>query len=180
MPTIFKTFLSTVAVGRIRIAILAFFPLLLITTGLYSLLITFPAIADAAATLDSHDDFQAALDGFQEEYGFPGATAAYVLRDGTTGVVATGLADVEDGTLMTVRSRMLAASIGKTFVGATALALAREGVLELDAPVSRWLGDRHWFTRLPNHAAMTVRHLLNHSSGLPDHVHLKSFDLCGR
>ena len=65
--------------------------------------------------------------------------------------------------------------IGKTFVGATALALAREGVLELDAPVSRWLGDRQWFTRLPNHAAMTVRHLLNHSSGLPDHVHLESF-----
>jgi D-alanyl-D-alanine carboxypeptidase len=175
MPTIFKTSLSTVAGGRIRIAILAFFPLLLISTGLYPLLITFPAIADAAATFDSHEDFQAALDGFQEEYGFPGATVAYVLRDGTTGVFATGLADVEDGTLMTVRSRMLAASIGKTFVGTTALALAREGVLELDAPVSQWLGDRQWFTRLPNHAVMTVRHLLNHSSGLPDHVHLESF-----
>jgi D-alanyl-D-alanine carboxypeptidase len=98
-----------------------------------------------------------------------------VLRDGTTGVAVTGRADIEDGTLMTVRSRMLSASIGKTFVGATALALAREGALELDTPVSRWLGDRQWFTRLPNHAAMTVRHLLNQSSGLPDHVHLESF-----
>ncbi|MEA1989211.1 MAG: serine hydrolase domain-containing protein [Pseudomonadota bacterium] len=175
MPKTFKRILSTLAGVRLRIAILSFFSLLLISTGLYSLLITFPALADAAATLDFHEDFQAALDGFQEEYGFPGATAAYVLRDGTTGVVATGLADVEDGTLMTVRSRMLTASIGKTFVGATVLALAREGVLDLDAPVSRWLGDRQWFARLPNHAAMTIRHLLNHTSGLPDHVHLESF-----
>ncbi|MGB5986602.1 MAG: serine hydrolase domain-containing protein [Desulfobacterales bacterium] len=175
MPTIFKTILSNFTGARIRVVILVFFPLLLISTGFYSLLITYPAIADSVATSDPNKDFQAALDGFQERYGFPGATAAYVLRDGTTGVAATGLADVEDGTLMTVRSRMLSASIGKTFVGATALALAREGVLDLDAPVSRWLGDRQWFVRLPNHATMTVRHLLNHSSGLPDHVHLESF-----
>lgn len=175
MPTIFKTILSTFARARIRIVILAFFPLLLIPTGLYSLVITDPAIADTTASSDLPEDFQAALDAFQRKYGFPGATAAYVLRDGTTGVAVTGLADVEDGTLMTVRSRMLSASIGKTFVGATALALAREGVLELDAPVSQWLGDRKWFARLPNHEAMTLRHLLNHSSGLPDHVHLESF-----
>lgn len=175
MPTIFKTILRNFVGARIRIAILAFFPILLVSTGLYSVMITYPAIADTAAPSDLPEDFQAALDAFQKKHGFPGATAAYVLRDGTTGVTATGLADVEDGTLMTVQSRMLSASIGKTFVGATALALAREGVLDLDAPVSRWLGDRQWFTRLPNHAVMTVRHLLNHSSGLPDHVHLECF-----
>lgn len=175
MLTICKTILCNFAGGRIRIAILAFFPILLIPIGCYSPVITCPAIADTAALSNLPEDFQAALDAFQKKYGFPGATAAYVLRDGTAGVASTGLADVEDGTLMTVRSRMLSASIGKTFVGATALALAREGVLELDAPVSRWLGDRQWFTRLPNHAAMTLRHLLNHSSGLPDHVHLESF-----
>ncbi len=76
---------------------------------------------------------------------------------------------------MTVHSRMLAASIGKTFVGATVVALSLEGVLDLDIPVSRWLGDRRWFSRLPNHNAITLRHLLTHSSGLPDHVHLESF-----
>lgn len=175
MPTIGKTILSNLAGACIRIAILAFFPLLLIPIGFYSIVITSPAIADAVATSDLHEDFQAALDAFQKKYDFPGATAAYVLRDGTTGVAATGLADVENDTLMTVRSRMLSASIGKTFVGATAVALARESVLELDTPVSRWLGDRQWFARLPNHDTIILRHLLNHSSGLPDHVHLDSF-----
>ena len=108
VPTIFKTLLSTVAEGRIRIAILAFFPVLLISAGLYSLLTAFPPIADAGATFDPHEDFQAALYAFQEEYGFPGATAAYVLRDGTIGGAGnrTGRC-CEDGTPLTVRSLKL-------------------------------------------------------------------------
>ncbi len=151
---------------RIRMDAWVFLVLLLITAGLY------PSFA-APSTLP--EDFQAALDALQQVYGFPGATAAYVLRDGTTAAAATGLADVEAGTPMTVESRMLSASIGKTLVGATVVALAHEGALELDVPVARWLGDRQWFEHLPNGDVMTLRHLLNHSSGLPDHVYLESF-----
>jgi D-alanyl-D-alanine carboxypeptidase len=76
---------------------------------------------------------------------------------------------------MTVDTPMLAASIGKTFVGATVIALAREGRLDLDAPLSCWLGERDWFERLPNHAAISLRNLLNHRSGLPDHVYTAQF-----
>jgi len=151
---------------RIRMIIPALLVLLLITGWLYSSSAETPALSE---------DLQAALDAFQQEYGFPGATAAYVLRDGTRAVAATGLADIENGTPMTVQSRMLAGSIGKTFVGATVVALAREGVLELNVPIARWLGGRQWFDRLPNHDVITLRQLLNHSSGLPDHVHLESF-----
>lgn len=120
-------------------------------------------------------EFQSALDEFQRTYGFPGATAAFVLENGTAFVAASGLADVEEERPMTVQSRMLAASIGKTFAGAAAVALARENMLDLDAPLSRWLGDQPWFSRLPNHDAITLRHLLTHRSGLADHVHLASF-----
>ncbi len=148
---------------------------LLIPIGLYSLMIIYPPVAEAAATSEYMDGFQAALDAFQKKYDFPGATAAYVLKDGTTHVAATGLADKEAGKPMAVDSRMLAASIGKSFVGATAVALAQEHVLDLDVPLSRWLGDRSWFVRLPNHKTITLRHLLTHQSGLADHVHLKPF-----
>lgn len=161
-----RTVSKNLAGGRIWMSAWVFLALLLITAGLY------PSFA---ATSSLPEDFQTALDALKQEYGFPGATAAYVLRDGTTAVVATGLADVEAGTPMMVESRMLSASIGKTFVGATVVALAHEGALELDVPVARWLGDRQWFERLPNGDVMTLRHLLNHSSGLPDHVHLESF-----
>lgn len=119
--------------------------------------------------------FQRELDALHDEYSFPGATAAYILADGTVGVAATGLSDVEARTPMKAESRMLAASIGKSFVAATVLALAQEGRLRLDDPISRWLGDRPWFPRLPNHTTITLRHLLTHSAGLPDHAHMEEF-----
>lgn len=130
-----------------------------------------PSVAQAGLA----EQFQATLDGLRAEHGFPGATASYVLADGSTGVAAMGFADLERHTAMTAHSRMLAASIGKTFVGATTLALAREGRLDLDAPLSLHLSGRPWFTRLPNHASITLRHLLNHTSGLTDHVHATAF-----
>ena len=121
------------------------------------------------------EQFQSELETLHEQYRFPGATAAYILPDRTVEVVATGLADVEFEIPMMPQSRMLAASIGKTFVGATVLALAQEGVLNIDDPISKWLGDRPWFSRLPNHDMITLRQLLTHSSGIANHVDVERF-----
>jgi len=132
-------------------------------------------LASAPEPLPLSQRFQAELEALHAELQFPGATAAYVLPDGTTGVAATGLADVESGQAMTPQSRMLAASIGKTFVGAEVLALAQEGKLGLDDAVSGWLSDRPWYSRLPNGGQITVRHLLTHTAGLHDHVYEEAF-----
>jgi len=70
---------------------------------------------------------------------------------------------------------MLAASIGKSFAAMAALSLESDGVLSRSDLVSWHLGDRDWFTRLPNHATMAMGDLLRHTSGLPDHVHLQGF-----
>jgi len=123
----------------------------------------------------TNSHFQGALNLMQKRYGFPGATAAYAWDDGRKGAAAAGMADEEAATPMTTESRMLAASIGKMFVGAVAVSLIHDGVLEPDIPVSKWLGSRDWFTRLPNHEEITLRHLLTHRSGLPNHVYMESF-----
>lgn len=135
-----------------------------------SLALAGPARADLP-----QDRLRGLLDSFQEDYGFPGVTAAIALPDGSVVTAATGVADAEADTPMTSDSRMLAASIGKSFVAMTALSLESDGVLSRSDLVSRHLGDREWFTRLPNHATLTVSDLLRHTSGLPDHVHLQSF-----
>ena len=57
------------------------------------------------------EQLQAELDAFHEKYGFPGATAACILPDGSNEVVAVGAADVEREIPMTPESRMLAASM---------------------------------------------------------------------
>lgn len=101
---------------------------------------------------------------------FPGVTAAYVLPDGRHGEVAVGFSDTEAKTPMKPSDRMFAGSIGKTWVAARALQLVGEGRLDLDAPLSKYLGHKSYFERIPNAKALTVRHLMAHTSGIREHV----------
>jgi D-alanyl-D-alanine carboxypeptidase len=121
------------------------------------------------------DALQAELDALRAEHGFPGATVGWIGAEGTVQTRTTGWSDPDARAPMTPDSRMLAASIGKSFVAAAVLALQADGALDLSEPLSVWLGDRPWFGRLPNHEALTLRHLLTHSGGLPDHVDLPAF-----
>ena len=123
------------------------------------------------ATAALVEAFQAELDAAwaqaqETDENFPGATAAFILPDGRVFGFATGLSDVDDEIPMTPDLRMGSGSIGKTYVAAVALQLAMNGELDLDAPISTWLGDEEWFPRVPNHADLTVRNLLNHSAGM--------------
>lgn len=115
------------------------------------------------------------LENLQSLYGFPGATAAFVLSDGTFGEVACGLADIETKEPMTTHARMLVASIGKSFVAAVILSLAKDGLLSLEDLLSDRLGGCAWYSHLPNARSITICHLLTHSSGLPDHLNTKKF-----
>ncbi|MFL5386969.1 MAG: serine hydrolase domain-containing protein [Longimicrobiaceae bacterium] len=108
---------------------------------------------------------QAKLDSLHAAGHFPGATVGVTLPGGRTLGLSTGLAD-SSGIAMRPRDRMLAGSVGKTFVAAVALQLVQEGKLGLDQPISTWLGAEPWFGRLPNGRAVTVRMLMNHTSGL--------------
>jgi len=56
--------------------------------------------------------------------------------------------------------------VGKTFFAALALRLIEQGRLNLNAPISTYLGTKPWFSRLPNAKDITVRMLMTHTSGL--------------
>lgn len=109
----------------------------------------------------------------QEEYpNVPGFALTLQLDDGRMISAATGMADPE-GTPMTSRTPVRIASITKTFVAATVLTLMEGGLIELDAPIApliapefdSMLRDDGYDTD-----AITVRHLLMHVSGMPDHA----------
>ncbi|MBO9464775.1 beta-lactamase family protein [Tropicibacter sp. R15_0] len=115
---------------------------------------------------------QALLETFHEAYGFPGVTVAYVAADGNVRSFAVGFSDVEGGVPMAPETRMLAASVGKTIWGALVLSLEADGLINRSDLLSDYLGDKLWFARVPNADDMTIGHLLTHTSGLPDHVHM--------
>ncbi|HVR12291.1 MAG TPA: serine hydrolase domain-containing protein [Gaiellaceae bacterium] len=70
---------------------------------------------------------------------------------------AAGVADAESGAPMTTEHRFLIGSVSKTFVAAVVLQLVGEGALALDEEVG------------PIAEGVTLRQLLNHTSGLPDY-----------
>jgi D-alanyl-D-alanine carboxypeptidase len=121
------------------------------------------------------EEFRGTLEAMVEEEGLPGAVAAFILPDGRVGAASSGMADREAELVMSPETRFLAGSVGKTFVAATVLSLVQEGAIELDVAVSQYLGHEPWYPELPNGPAITVRHLLTHSSGLPDHVYDPEF-----
>ena len=123
-----------------------------------------PARDPASAAV--RERLQAALDSAHRAGNFPGATAGVVLADGRAIGLATGMSDTARRVAMTPDHLLLAGSVGKTYAAAVALQLVQEGRLELDAPVSRYLGEEPWFARLPNGADITVRMLMNHTSGI--------------
>ncbi len=109
---------------------------------------------------------QLKLNEWHKAGSFPGATLGVVLANGESFGLAVGFSDREARTPMKPNDRMLAGSVGKTFAAATALQLVKEGKIGLDDRIEKYLGREPWFSRLPNAKDITVRQLLNHTSGL--------------
>lgn len=109
---------------------------------------------------------QRVLDSIMLTARAPGVSIGVAFADGSSLGVAGGWADTTRRIRLTPEHRLLQGSVGKTYVSAAALQLAGEGKLDLDAPISRWLGNEPWFDRLPNARSITVRQLMNHTSGL--------------
>jgi len=74
-----------------------------------------------------------------------------------------GMANLESGVAITPASVFHVCSISKQFTAMSILLLAQRGQLSLDDEV------RKYITELPNYESrLTIRHLLNHTSGLRD------------
>lgn len=103
------------------------------------------------------------LDKHLAAYSLPGITVALADGNGFSTILTAGWADVERRRPVTSAHYFQIGSISKSMAGLAILKLVDEGKLSLDSDVA---------TLLPEYPiegdAVTVRHLLTHSSGLPD------------
>jgi D-alanyl-D-alanine carboxypeptidase len=95
--------------------------------------------------------------------GAPGVAARVGDEHGVT-QAASGVADLRSGRPMQPGLHFRVASVTKPFVATVVLQLAAEGRLSLQDTVARWLPGI-----LPYGDQVTVRQLLNHTSGVPDY-----------
>jgi CubicO group peptidase (beta-lactamase class C family) len=74
-----------------------------------------------------------------------------------------GVRDLAGGAPVDAATRFEIGSISKSFLAVVLLGLVREGLLDLDAPVTTYLP---WFSVRSRYGPITARHLLHHTSGL--------------
>lgn len=135
-----------------------------------------PVLAQQSAkTAELKTLLQVRLDSLQKANGFPGATFSVVLPSGEQLTLATGTADSATHTPMRPDSRMFSGSNGKTLFAASAIMLAEQGVFQLDEKIEKYIGNETWFNRIPNAKSITMRMLLNHTSGIEEYYELGDF-----
>jgi D-alanyl-D-alanine carboxypeptidase len=114
------------------------------------------------ATLDAV--LQAALDD-----GLPGIVLRLERGADVVYSGAAGVANIEDQAPLQDTDRFRIYSITKTFTAIVILQLVDEKVLALDDTVAQWL-DVPAVSRIPNIDRITLRQLLNHTSGIYDYA----------
>lgn len=108
-----------------------------------------------------------AIDSVMARYGAPGMPGAslLVVRDGKVALArGYGLADVEHHVAVTPETNFRLASLSKQFTATAIMLLVADGKLHYDDQVSSLVAGMPAFAR-----GVTVRNLLNHTSGLPDY-----------
>src|SRR5687768_16280669 len=93
----------------------------------------------------------------------PGCAAAVSLNGQSVFEKAFGLADLEHNVPNTPQTIFESGSVAKQFTAAAIVLLQQDGKLSLDGPVTKHVPE------LPDYGwPLTIRHLLNHTSGLRD------------
>jgi CubicO group peptidase (beta-lactamase class C family) len=125
---------------------------------LWSLLLSSPAVAVEA----SFDNF---IQQTMAEGAIPGMALA-IVKDSKVSL-AKGYGVTDGGSPFTANTPILIASLSKAMTAAVALVLVAEGRIDLDAPVQLYLPE--FRIKTPDRgASITVRYLLNQTSGLSD------------
>jgi D-alanyl-D-alanine carboxypeptidase len=98
--------------------------------------------------------------------GLPGA-GLYIATSNGVWMDAAGWADVRKKTPMKPSDRFRIASLTKMYVAVVCLQLQEDGQLQLSDRIADWL-PKEMSDRIANSQKITIRQLLNHTSGLPD------------
>lgn len=123
-------------------------------------------LAPTVARADSVDDL---VRRYMQASHIPGAAIAVVREGRAVRISSYGVANLEWPGSVTADTPFQIASVSKVFGGIVLMRLVDKGLVELDAPISRYLGavPESW-------RPITVRRLASHTSGLPEGLGMPS------
>ncbi|WP_330301113.1 serine hydrolase domain-containing protein [Streptomyces sp. NBC_00503] len=138
-----------------------------------------PPAASAAGSAAGPDGVQRGLDALVRSDGLPAALASVEDREGRTRTYTAGVGDLATGSRVPVDGQVRIGSNTKVFTAVVALQLVGEGRLDLDASVDTYLPGLLRGEGIDGRG-ITVRRLLQHTSGLPDYGDLVGDDMLRR
>ena len=112
--------------------------------------------------MDKHEMMQALAQTLQEKDVFNGAWL-YAEKGEIVSKGAMGFRDPGDTLPITEDTIFQLASVSKTFTSAAVMLIVRQGKLDLEDRITKY------FPELTAYEGATIRHLLNHTSGIPDY-----------
>ncbi|WP_410605829.1 serine hydrolase domain-containing protein [Amycolatopsis sp. lyj-90] len=133
--------------------------------------------ADSATATARKSNVQASIDSLVKEQRFPAALIS-VTKNGRTANLVAGTSSIDRQIPVPRDGYVRAASSTKPFVSVVVLQLVAEGRVDLDTSIERYLPGVVRGKGIDANA-ITVRHLLQHTSGIPDyepHVGLRKFE----
>lgn len=120
-----------------------------------------PEISAFAAETDITDyssvDKQIAED--IEKYHIPAMALAVVDKDSV-------LFEKTYGNCESIDQPFIIGSMSKSFTAIAVMQLYEQGKLNLDSPIDEYIDTSEWFVKNTNHSRITVKNLLNHTSGI--------------
>lgn len=129
--------------------------------------VSLPLLASAGAQDRFKDQLTPALEQIVREQNVTGLAVGVV--EDIRLVYAHGFGVMKSGEPdkpVTPQTLFHMASITKLFVATSVMQLMEEGKVDLDAPVTRYLP--YFRLKDPRYKSITVRHMLTHTSGMPD------------
>jgi CubicO group peptidase (beta-lactamase class C family) len=85
---------------------------------------------------------------------------------------AFGYSNIEKKVRATSHTKYLSASIAKTFTATGLMTLSEKGLVDIDRPVLDYLPDIKIRSFVGDEREITIRHILNHRSGMPSYCEL--------
>ncbi|MGW9121402.1 serine hydrolase domain-containing protein [Streptomyces sp. NPDC055663] len=122
----------------------------------------------AASAAPGPDTVQQGLNALLHSDGLPAALASVTDRAGHTGTYTAGVGDLATGSKVPRDGQVRIGSNTKTFTAVVVLQLVGEGKIRLDAPVDAYLPGLVRGEGIDGRR-ITVRQLLQHTSGLPNY-----------
>ena len=132
---------------------------------------THPSGLDVAAIEDE-------VAAWMEEAGIPGLVLAVAQGDEEPWTFGWGVSDLATEEPMTPSDYVRIGSVTKPVTTVAVLSMVEEGLLDLDTPVTAYLGD-DWYGSYEHGPDITLRHLMGHTTGFVEYAFDPGFFILG-